>query len=545
VSSPTRVSAPAAGSPFRLRDYQRDALAAIAAGEARGLRRMLVVLPTGTGKTVIFAHLVADRPGRALILAHREELLDQAAAKLRLVDPDADIGVVKADRDQRAARVVVASVQTLAVPGRLARLGSGFATVVVDEAHHAPAVTWRERILTALGALDGQGGPLVLGFTATADRGDGVGLASVFEEIVFERDLLAMIAAGYLADLRALRVGVAVDFRRLRVRRGDYTAGELGEALEAASAPELVANAYREHAADRKGLVFTPTVELAYQMAGALSARGIPAEAVDGTGPTEERRSVLTRLRDGTTQVVANCALLTEGFDEPSIACVVIARPTRARPLYTQMVGRGTRLHPGKPDCLILDVVGVAGHHELVTAADLAGLDPDALEGKTASEPLAERDARERTPVPAGELVSLPVDLFARHRFHWVPAGGGFTLATGRGQLTLRPEPGGTWQVVDRGPRRRALVAGGVSLEDAQGIAEDLVRARRAEHLVDPSAPWRGQAATDRQRAALTRCGIPIPPELTRGQASDLLTAALAGDPPIPRRPPTRPGERR
>jgi ATP-dependent helicase IRC3 len=531
----------ASGSPFRLRDYQRQALDAIAQAEVRGLRRVLVVLPTGCGKTVVFAHLVAGRAGRALVVVHREELLDQAAGKLRLVAPGLDVGVVKAERDEVAARVVVASVQTLAVPGRLARArqAGAFTTIVVDEAHHAPAVTWRTRVLGALGALDAQegslpGGPLLVGFTATADRGDHVGLGSVFEQVVYERGLLDMIQAGYLVDLRAVRVGVAVDFRRLRVRQGDYTAGELGGALEAADAPELVAAAYAQHAHDRRGLVFTPTVELARQMTQALAARGITAEAVDGTSPPIERRAVLERLRDGQTRVVCNCALLTEGFDEPSISCVVVARPTRSRPLFTQMVGRGTRLHPGKTDCLVLDVVGVAGQHELVTAASLVGLAPDALDnGTTATRVLADRDRDTRPAAPAGgELVSVPLDLFARHRFHWVNAGGRFVLPTGPGQVILGPDPAqaGAWTVVERGRRRRELVARGVSLEDAQGIAEDLVRRSRAGALVDREAPWRHLPPTGRQLAQLARLAIPAPPGLTRGQASDLLTAHFASD---------------
>jgi ATP-dependent helicase IRC3 len=509
-----------------------------------------------THNTIIFANLVAGRAGRALVLAHREELLAQAASKLHLVDPAADIGVVKAERDQPAARVVVASVPTLAVPGRLRRVlaPGGFETLVVDEAHHAPAETWRG-VLERVGAFTGgDGGPLVVGFTATADRGDGVGLGGVFERVVFERDLLAMIQGGYLCDLRALRVGLELDWQRVRVRNGDYAAEGLGAALEAANAPQLVADAYAEHAADRKALLFTPTVRLAERMADALRARGIAAEALDGTTPADQRRETLARLRTGRTQVVTNCALLAEGFDEPSVDCVVVARPTRSRPLLVQMLGRGTRLFPGKRDCLVLDVVAASDRHELVTVASLAGLERDALDqGTTLGQAVADR-AREEDlrPAVAGRLVAREVDLFARHRFHWIRAGRAFALSVGNGQLVLEPTPTGTWRIVQQADGRRRLLAQGLSLEDAQGVAEEQVRARRAERLVDPNADWRARPATERQLAALAGRGIRAPAGLTRGQASDLLGAAIATGSgqrrdrsrPAPSRHPNRPGRR-
>jgi ATP-dependent helicase IRC3 len=196
---------------FALRPYQEEALDAIVAAEARGIRRPLLALPTGTGKTVVFAHLIRQRGGRSLVLVHRDELIWQAAEKLQVIAPEVELGIVKAARDEVDAPCVLASVQTLSRETRLARLPQVFQTVIVDEAHHGVAETYR-RVLTAVGTFEANG-PLTVGVTATPMRGDYVGLDAVFQEIVYQKSILEMILAGYLADLRGVQVGLQVDFR--------------------------------------------------------------------------------------------------------------------------------------------------------------------------------------------------------------------------------------------------------------------------------------------------------------------------------------------
>ena len=215
------ANSPPVSPSLALRPYQRDALTAIEQGHTDGIRRPLVALPTGTGKTVIFSHLLRRRPGRALVLAHRDELIEQAADKLRAVGgTGVEPGIVKAERDEHDRPLVVASVQTLARPGRLSRLARDFATIVVDEAHHAAADSYR-RILMNLGAF-GPDGPLVVGFTATPERGDKLGLDAVFQHIVYRQDILPMIEQGYLVDLRAVQVRLAANLDRVTVRRACY-----------------------------------------------------------------------------------------------------------------------------------------------------------------------------------------------------------------------------------------------------------------------------------------------------------------------------------
>src|SRR5712671_5487294 len=385
---------------FRLtpRPYQYEAVAALLAATARGLHRPLLVLPTGTGKTIIFALLVQRRGGRALILAHRDELIQQALDKLHLVDPTLPLGIVQAAHDELTAPTVVASVQTLSRRPRLTRLVPDFQTIVIDEAHHASAPTYR-RILEYCHAWHPEG-PLVVGVTATPERGDRHSLRPVFDRIVYQKTLLEMMQAGYLVDLRALQVLLQADFGALRTQHGDFVDAELETLLLAANAPAQVLAAFQSHAADRKALLFTPTVALAYAMAATFCAAGIAAEALDGTTPLATRRAILQRLHTGATRVVANCAVLTEGFDEPSVDCIIIARPTQSAPLYQQMLGRGTRTYPGKTDCLVLDVVGVSTRHTLHTAATLFGCDAARLAQQSVLEILARQGARPRTRPP-------------------------------------------------------------------------------------------------------------------------------------------------
>jgi ATP-dependent helicase IRC3 len=518
---------------FRLapRPYQYEAVAALLAATARGMHRPLLVLPTGTGKTIVFALLVQRRRGRSLILAHRDELIQQAVEKLHLVDPTLPLGVVQAARDEHAAPTVVASVQTLSRRSRLARLVPDFQTIVIDEAHHAPAPTYR-RILEYCRAWHPDG-PLVVGVTATPERGDRHSLRQVFDGIVYQKTLLEMMQAGYLVDLRALQVLLQADFDALRTQQGDFVEAELETLLLAANAPAQVLAAFQTHAAERKALLFTPTVALAYAMAETFCAAGIAAEALDGTTPLATRRAILQRLHTGATRVVANCAVLTEGFDEPSVDCIIVARPTQSAPLYQQMLGRGTRTYPGKTDCLILDVVGVSTRHTLHTAATLFGCDPAQLAQQSVLESLdapARPTLVEEDPI-TGTLRSTPVDLFARRTLRWVQTRQGawvLSLGAQHGTLRLRTDGPDTWQVIqvrrDAGP---VLLGDTLPLPYAQGLAEDYARHLGVARLVEAEAPWRQQPATEKQTALLRKLGMAGRAGLTKGEAADLLAAVL------------------
>lgn len=510
-----------------LRPYQQAALDAIEAAWLRGIRRQLLALPTGAGKTIVFAQLVASRPGRALVLAHRDELIQQAADKLRMVAPALPIGLVKAERDESTCPVIVASVQTLSRPHRLARLTPDIATIIIDEAHHACAESYR-RILAYLGAFAADG-PLTLGVTATPERGDLASLGDIFEEIVYEQRILDLIPE-YLCDLTALQVRLKADFHRLHTRLGEIVTAEAEELLCAANAPAHVAEAYYTHALGRKALIFTPTVKTAHAMVDAFRQAGdVPIEAVDGETPAEDRRAILQRFRTGETQILANCAVLTEGYDEPSVNCIIVARPTKSKVLYAQMIGRGCRHYPGKADCLIIDVVGVTDRFDLMTFAGLFGVTPKPEQTLTEARRAREAAQPHEIPVP-GDLVTTSVDLFRQRPLHWVLAGHGrFALSTGDGILYLEPmaDQPDRWRVRYKARNgERHTLQDGLDLGYAQGFAEDYVRRLGAGGLVNPKARWRQLPATPKQLEVLRRARVPIRPGLTKGEASDLISAA-------------------
>jgi len=352
----------ASSAPSDLRPYQRAAVEAVLAARRAGKRRLLVHLPTGAGKTVIFSHLAQLARRQVLVLAHREELLTQARDKLaRALGAAAGLPVVAIERGElRAppdARVLVCSIRSLHEE-RLAKVlrGRDVGLIVYDECHHAAAED-NLRVLRQLGVFEPTFTGTLLGFTATTSRGDGQGLEQVFEEIVYSRALPELIEDGFLAPLRGYRIATTADLRQLSATGLDFDEEQLAEAVDIEERNALVARSIQELARDRRTIAFCVTVNHARHLAHALNALGVPAGIVHGAMPGEARAAALADFRAGRIQVLTNVGVLTEGFDDPGVSCVAMARPTRSEGLYAQCVGRGTRLHPGKLDCLVLDFV--------------------------------------------------------------------------------------------------------------------------------------------------------------------------------------------
>jgi superfamily II DNA or RNA helicase len=514
--------------PLPLRPYQAQALDAITAAESRGVRRQLVVIPTGGGKTVVFAHLVSRRPGRALVLAHRDELISQAAGKLAQVGGSLDIGIVKAQQDDGDARVVVASVQTLAQPSRLDRVGR-FSTVIVDEAHHAVADTYMA-ILEGLGCFGGDG-PLTIGFTATAGRSDKVGLGAAWQEITYQRGIVQMIAEGYLCDVKALQIGSDFDLGNVQVRAGDYTDSSLAAELERSEALKAAAKAYRRYAPERRGVAFTPTIATAHALAEAIRGEGITAEAVDGKMHVDDRRAVLRRLHCGETQVVANAQVLVEGWDEPAVSCALMLRPTRSAPSFVQMAGRILRPFVGKDDALVLDVVGSA-ENGLCTIAELAGLPPGSVKpGKSLLEADEEHAASEARKIAVAAQRTRHIELLRRSDLRWLEAEGGWVLPAGSDQVMLLvPADGELWTVWRSVKGLPPVLESGkpLALDWARGVGEEVARAHGGV-LARAHASWRSKPPSEPQVSALTRMGYGGRLDgITRGGAADLMTAHYA-----------------
>lgn len=348
-----------------LRPYQQQARERIHAEWENGHTRTLLVLPTGTGKTIVFASVAADqvRAGhRVLILAHRGELLEQAADKLQR-----STGLVSAVEKADATclntwfRVVVGSVQTLQRTARLERFPRDyFGTIIIDEAHHAITDGYR-RILDYFGSAK------VLGVTATPDRGDMRNLGEVFDSLAFEYKLTDAIKEGYLCRIMAQTIPLKLDISSVTMSGGDYAVGDLGTALDPYL--EQIAAEMAQRCKGRKTVVFLPLIKTSQKFRDLLNSHGFRAAEVNGQ--STDRKEVLADFDAGKYNVLCNSMLLTEGWDCPSVDCVVVLRPTKVRSLYSQMVGRGTRLSPGKIDLLLLDFLWMTDKHELCRPADL------------------------------------------------------------------------------------------------------------------------------------------------------------------------------
>jgi superfamily II DNA or RNA helicase len=363
-----------------LRPYQREAIEAVLTARRQGVRRMVVCLPTGAGKTVIFSELARLARKQVLVLAHREELLQQAAEKIAPYTNRVAIerGSSKAPAD---AKVVVASIRSLHEE-RLARVlrERDFGLIVYDECHHAAAED-NLRVLRALGAFDDGWTGTLLGFTATTARGDGKGLDDVFDRIVYTKTLPDLINDGYLARLRGYRIATSADLSRVTTTVSDFVEEELAEAVDIEERNALVARTIQELARDRRTIAFCVTVGHAMNLARSLNKVGVPAGIVHGAMKPDARAAALADFRAGRTHALTNVAVLTEGFDDPGVSCVAMARPTRSDGLYAQCIGRGTRLFPEKKDCLVLDFVDLS-NLSLCTLPSLFGTPRDLdLEG--------------------------------------------------------------------------------------------------------------------------------------------------------------------
>ncbi|MFF7949395.1 DEAD/DEAH box helicase [Streptomyces griseorubiginosus] len=519
---------------FTPRPYQNKAIEALTAGWAASQHnRLAVVLPTGAGKTVVFANLISQMLAqlgghRALVLAHREELIEQAAAKIRAVRPDLRVGIVKAARDDHHdVDVIVASIQTLAVERRRNAI-QDIGLIIVDECHHAAARTYMD-VLEHFGAW--RGVP-VAGFTATMTRQNG-GLAEVWEEVVFTLDILDMIRGGYLVDVRGKRVVVeGLNLDKVKTRNGDLADGQLGQALDDSGAAEVVADAYKEFASDRAGVVFTPTVATAQSMADALNDIGITATTIWGDMPREARQTALKWYENGDVQVLTNCMVLTEGFDAPHTSCAVIARPTKSAGLYCQMAGRALRLHESKKDALLLDVMGASTRHKLASIVDLTGKSmSEPKEGRSLSEAADEEDLA----APIGSVEWEDVNLFHESPVRWLQTDAGvwFVPLTPRMFLFLtRGSKPGAYRV------RRWDSETGVRppnpdleapLAETMRWTED-----QARRLVHPSylaraAQYRNRPPSPKQRAWCRFNRVPIPAGSTAGDVSDLMDIHATG----------------
>lgn len=555
-----------------LRDYQTECVDAVERAFDAGTRRCGVILPTGAGKTVVFSELIRRwlknpaRRGRVLVLAHREELLDQAVRKLRDAlgaGPGAPrVGLVKGQQHNGVlADAVVASVQTLRNAKRRAQLRD-VGLIVVDECHHATADSYRI-ILDHYGAFadDGSDGVRVVGCTATMSRGDKARLADIWPEIVYERDIAWMIRQGYLCGVRGIRVQVPdLDLRRVKRLAGDFSESALGEALEGSLAPEMIAKAYAEHAEGRQGILFAPTVSSAAVIGEAVAETGPAVRLVHGAMATRERHAALDAFREGSVRVLASCMILTEGTDLPMAKVGIMARPTTVSALYVQMAGRVLRPYPGETRATLLDVCGVTSKHSLIAPVDLFGKELDAVEVDdellqilcehcgvtgghdpgcptlplTLDDDLDDAAGVDESVGLVGELEAVEVDLFHGSKSAWLRTYAGYWFLPAGRERYIAIVPGedrSTFDVVWMHAYRHGVsgwVARGVSeLSYAQAFAEGNVT-REEKMITSRESSWRARRASEKTHAHAARIGLMLDPDVRGGEASDLIARHAA-----------------
>lgn len=529
---------------IKLRDYQREAIDAVFKAWDHDTRAPAIVLPTGAGKTVVFSSLVErwrrcrDRYRRVIVLAHRDELVDQAIDKLRAMLPEGvSVGKVKAKDREVHADVMVCSVQTLVTARSMDQLRSGelswgrIGLIITDECHHAAAASYQY-------VYDSFPNALRLGVTATMARGDGVGLGKVWDEVVYSKSILWMISKGYLTDVRTKRIDLkALDMASVASSRGDWQAGDLGRALLDAEADTAIVRAYKEHADGRRAIVFTPTVETAFAAFAAFQKAGIPAEPISGETPRDTRQRVYESFRKGGTSVLVSCMVLTEGFDAPWAEVAIIARPTQSAPLYTQMVGRVLRPYPGKTEALILDLVG-ASANRISTLVDLAPGDVVSMrDGESLAEAVVREAEEANQKVPAGslafELRVRDVDAFAASSHVWGRTRAGVLfISCGDTYVFLWPsrDVPGAWDVcvAKKGEKWQRTPYVGLSIGEAMAWGE-AVSEDWADFSVQRSARWRQERPGDRQVNYARLLGID-PAGMRKGSLSEAIDRVLASE---------------
>lgn len=467
---------------MELRPYQETARQKVQEEWEEGKKRTLLVLPTGTGKTIVFSKIIEDRVKkgeRVLVIAHRGELLEQASDKL-YKSTGLKTATEKAGQTSLGSfyRVVVGSVQTLQREKRLNQFPPEyFDTIVIDEAHHAISDGY-QRVLQHFEDAN------VLGVTATPDRGDMRNLGSYFESLAYEYSLPEAIKSGYLSPIKALTIPLKLDLSNVKQQAGDFSTKDLGTALDPYL--EQIAEEMKKQCFDRKTVVFLPLVKTSQKFRDILNQHGFKAAEVNGE--SGDREQVLKDYEEGKYNVLCNSMLLTEGWDCPSVDCVIVLRPTKVRALYSQMVGRGTRLAPGKKELLLLDFLWHTERHELCHPANLIATDEAVAKKMTENI----------------EELGAPIDLEQAEQ-------------QAKEDVALEREESLAKQLSEMKRRKRKLVD---PLQFEMSI--------QASDLTDyvPSFGWQMSPPTDKQVKALEKWGI-FPDEIENAGKAEMLINRL------------------
>lgn len=540
---------------LQLRPYQQEALDSVVSFSEKGIVRQLVVLPTGAGKTVIFSHLpqFKQKSLPMLVLAHREELLHQAKEKISWSNPDLTVEIEQGENYAGHVDVVVASVPTLgrAQSTRIQKYPPDyFNSIVIDEAHHAAAPTYRR-------ILDYFNPSFLLGVTATPQRSDSVRLTDVFQEIVYYKTIQDLIQDGYLSPLVGYRIKTDTDISGVETNDGDYNQSQLEDVIDNPQRNATIVAAYNDLVPNAKALVFAAGVRHAQNLALSFGQAHIANEVILGVSSTDDRRDILARFASGETRVLINVGVLTEGFDEPSVEAILLARPTRSTLLYTQIVGRGTRLYEGKPHCTILDFADTTKGRKPIGLPSLLGLPPEFdLQGQSLTDvankykELEDYCPGEAVRVLAPDDIELaykrinlfmppPPNEFVQQysRFVWAEvAENDYHLGIdNNNSLRIYVDTLGRWTVEHRHRTSEGLKTTFLGypedMRDAFVRSDKWIMKRFDTKLIDSDAAWRSDGPTDAQKKLLKRIGVPVTSDMTKGTASQIISKYYEANP--------------
>lgn len=352
------------------RPYQTEALEQVLKCKKEGVYRQLIALPTGCGKTIIFGMVAEKIRTHTLILAHREELLRQAEQKIKLVYPTADTGIFQGqEKSGLHSEICIASVQTASRHIKELK-DRDFNLLICDEAHHAPSQSYKT-VFFELGFMEEGSKKLLLGVTATPYRKDNSSLGDIFQYIVFERSIPAMMTAGYLCPVKGVNINTGTDISAVKLEKGDFAINELAQKIDTPVRNQVVVENYIKYGENRHGIIFCVNVEHAQHLATVFHTKGISCEAVYGNMPSDKRRNVLEKYDKHEIQLLTNVGVLTEGWDSPDTDLVMMTKPTCSKSFYIQCIGRGLRLAPTKKDCLLIDFVDNSKKYKLYGFGEL------------------------------------------------------------------------------------------------------------------------------------------------------------------------------
>jgi superfamily II DNA or RNA helicase len=537
-----------------LRPYQNDALTAIKTNYEKGISRQVVAMATGTGKTQCFAHLPDYIPGQTLVLAHREELIDQAIHKLHTINPTLKISKeMAAEWADGKSDIIVASVASLGRKNtdRAKRFPwDNIKTIITDECHHSTSTSYKN-IYEMADVLRPDSGKLHVGFTATPQRSDNKGLSEIYDKIVYTYDIRKAIEDNWLVEVKGIRVHTQTSLDDVSTQAGDFNQTELAQTVNTPARNKLIVKTWIEQAKGRRTMVFTVDIAHAQDLAKTFQEAGVTCAAVWGDDP--ERAAKTAAHRSGELDVIINCGVFTEGYDDPEISCIILARPTKSRILFTQCIGRGTRLFIGKIDCLVIDVVDSTSRHNLIMLPSLLGMSSQLdLKGKGLVEAISQIEKQQEL-YPHIDFSSLkdidalesyieevnlwepkiPAEIDAHTEMIWHPAatGGYVMMLPEKDEIRITQNLLDKWELHGK-LKGKKYKGERDSLDAVFSAADDLVKnvAPDVLKLVQRDAEWHKLEPTSGQLKALKRIykKKPIPYNMTRGWASKLIGAGKA-----------------